>query len=243
MVLNVEADWKMEKDQFCESGGPCEWAKAPAALWWTPFRTGYGPGVLIGRVGKLEEQCPTWVAAIKTLARLTFIAPDGTETELRDEQSNGEPHVTPTCSLPPPHSRGAAFKSFDGSALTFISDSEVLESENAGVLDSLSGYLLFPSGLRYRISDGLVQWIRDRNGNLLEFQYDAMRRVTLITDATKRQIQIAYYVNNCPVGGGHCDEITYKGTGGQDRLIRVRRSGIQQYLEPPYLPKSKQELW
>jgi hypothetical protein len=136
---------------------------APNSNWWTPLRPGYGPGVLQGRG-------ITWTATQTNfttyLPRLTFTAPDGTEYELRDQATNGKPIIHGT-------NRGKIFISTDGSAVTFISDIDILDNDT-DVHFSVTGWLFMADGSRYRIGEtdgvtraGLVTKIIDRNGNFL----------------------------------------------------------------------------
>src|SRR5262249_24969485 len=117
---------------------------------------------------------------------LTFTAGDGTEYELRDSGTSGQPLLYVSCpSLPgltifPGANRGRVFSSTDGSAVTFISDSDIYDNvtlNNAGAPFVASGYLMLRDGTRYRIDLGNVTWIRDRNGNKLSFTYDSSRRL------------------------------------------------------------------
>jgi len=47
-----------------------------------------------------------------------------------------------------------------------------------------------------QLSAGKIQQIQDRNGNTMQFQYDAQGRLQAIFDTLGRQIQVAYNVNN-----------------------------------------------
>jgi len=78
--------------------------------------------------------------ASSTLLRLTFTTADGTEHELVDLNSGGQPHVTGPnpCPNPPNYSRGTTFVSNDGSAMTFISDTAC----------STAYHLVLPEGQR-----------------------------------------------------------------------------------------------
>ena len=46
---------------------------------------------------------------------------------------------------------------------------------------------MLSNGTRYRFDNGLVTWIRDRNGNRLSFTYDATGRVSTSSDSLGRQ--------------------------------------------------------
>jgi hypothetical protein len=102
---------------------------------------------------------------------LTFTAPDGTEIELRDMASRGEPLQGGGCYGGP--SRGKTFISADGSAATFISDTDIYDERQPHFPNVIypSGYLLLRDGTRYRIDSGKTSWIRDSNGNKVTFTY------------------------------------------------------------------------
>ena len=79
------------------------------------------------------------------------------------------------------------------------------------------------NGVRYRIVDGSVMWMRDRNGNKVSFTYDSStKRITKATDSLNRETTFEYSVNETPYG--ICDRITWPGVGGQSRIIRITRT-------------------
>src|SRR5262249_23033727 len=81
----------------------------------------------------------------------------------------------------------------------------------------------------YRIEQGIVRWMRDRNGNRLTFIYDPQNRVTSITDSINRQITIAYDVNDA-APYDLCDRITFNGFNGMQRIIRISKSSLGSVL-------------
>jgi RHS repeat-associated protein len=209
---------------------------------WRRDDPGYGPGVLIGRrTGPVSQSCNIIdTSETETLTRLTFTAGNGTEYELRDTALNGAPGLTiySYCSVGLTPNRGRVFVSTDGTGVTFISDTDILDSE--GLMLSQfdpSGHLLMPDGSRYRIDDGRVMWIRDRNGNKISFQY-GWGGVSKITDSLNREVNIAYGIDPATPYNDH-DEITWKGAGGAVRTIKVWRAqmslvmGIDRSVNPP----------
>ena len=159
IMLSLEQRWTMEKHVYLE-GIPPSAIYAPNPNNWAPYKPGYGPGVLIGRKADYQpEGCPppgepvTYPPAY-SLTRLTFIAPDGTEYQLRDQVHDGKPIYHASCLSHPMTSRGKVFRSADGSGMTFISDNEITDA-NYGVLLHLdpTGYLLMRDGARYRIEE------------------------------------------------------------------------------------------
>ncbi|HJS23765.1 MAG TPA: hypothetical protein VJ751_05290, partial [Pyrinomonadaceae bacterium] len=199
----------------------------PSANWWTGIKPGYGPGVMHGRVAQFDSQvCPdSTMRAVQTLTRLTFTAPDGTEFELQDKQTNGAPASVGICAAAGLN-RGRVFVTADGSAATFISDQAItdyISIPNGGnELFYPSGYLLLRDGMRYRIDAGVVSWLRDRNGNKMTFTYDSFKRLTVAKDSLNREVAISYSTASIAY-----DEITYKGFGGASRTVRVNYANLQ----------------
>ena len=201
---------------------------------WGPLHPGYGPGVLMGRRASKEGSCGPGEPATKyTLTRLTFITPDGTEYELRDQLTQGKPAdiLNESCQgFIPDFYRGPIFVSADGSAMTFIADetSPITDGPGDGAqVIYPSGYLMLRDGSRLRIDEGLVTWIRDRNGNRLDFTYDQYKQVTTIKDSLNRTVTFTYWD---PQQGVWNDEITFKGFGGAVRKIRVWHSYLHDAL-------------
>lgn len=176
-----------------------------------------------------------------TLRRFILITADGEEHELRDQGYDGQP-LTYNYSSGNGAARGTIFRSTDGSDLTFISDAPVSDVCSNSRSESGTGYLLFPDGTRYHFVDGLLQTVRDRNGDILTFTFGTdlndlrtYRRLTGITDSLKRFISISYsdvgIVNPAVL---LYDQITYKGFGGNQRTIKVWYSDLAQALRANY---------
>ncbi len=135
------------------------------------------------------------------------------------------------CNYASPQSRGTVFITTDGSAATFISDTTIYDqpiSPNPGEIYP-SGYFLLRDGTRYRIDNGLVSWLRDRNGNKLIFAYDGNNRVSTITDSLNRQVSITYNT-----GPGTSDQISYKGFHETSRSILVNYASLSSALRSDY---------
>jgi len=157
----------------------------------------------------------------KLLTRITFTAPDGTEYELRDQSTGGQPS-TPGGS---PFDRGQVFVSADGTAATFVSDFDVLDAfypSDEEAQYPAYGYMMLRDGTGFRIDEDKISWMRDRNGNKLTFAYDSYKRVTSVTDSLNRQVTITY--DNNYVNGVSYDQISYKGFGGAARTIKIGHS-------------------
>ena len=218
------------------------WVNTPEPNGWQGDDPSYAPGVLIGRrTGPVSQSCNiTESFETETVTRLTFTAGDGAEYELRDTALNGAPGLTvySFCSVGLTPNRGKVFASADGTGATFISDTDILDSEGPMLSQfSPSGHLLMPDGSRYRIDNGRVMWIRDRNGNKISFQY-GLGGVSKITDSFNREVNIAYGDDPATTYNDH-DEITWKGFGGAVRTIKVWRTqmssvmGLDRSVNPP----------
>jgi RHS repeat-associated protein len=220
----------------------------PSDTEWYGIKPGYGAGVLQGRqTGKGYYQacssCPD--AWTRTLTRLTFTAADGTEYELRDKLTNGQTLDSSayTCNPGTGPARGKVWATADGTAATFISDTEITDSagfcqyspDNPQSLKIYpSGHLMLRDGTRYRIDSGRVTWIRDRNGNKISFGYDQYGQVTSATDSLNRQV--VFGTNNSPDGTILRDTITYRGTDGATRTITVEADHNINYFRADYRP-------
>jgi RHS repeat-associated protein len=254
MTLPIEQKWRVSVIMhpawiaYYDGGGPPlppptvpEFIYMPVANWWSGIKPGYGPGVMQGRFAQFGEQdCPdSSTRAYQTLTRLTFAAPDGTEFELRDQTTGGAPASVAICAAAG-QSRGTVFVSADGSAATFISDTSISDDiyPNGGNdLFYPTGYLLLRDGSRYRIANGVIDWMRDRNGNRISFSYDSYKRVTHITDSLNRQISITYCSET------NYDEIVYKGFEGAQRSIKVYYSPLENVLRSGFSTQTYQQLF
>jgi RHS repeat-associated protein len=208
----------------------------PTQLGWAPY-SGLGAGSVTGRNYGLQTSTNltcTWYS--KTLSRITFSMPGGTEFELRDQQTNGQP-LTSLCNQGA--NRGKVFVTADGTAATFISDTDIIDSTAINLAGphgfTVSGYLMLRDGTRYRIDSGAVTWIRDRNGNMLRFAYTSSSMT--ITDSLNRTVTVNYNVSDV-APYGLCDQIIYTGFGGGQRIIRISRTSLQNVLRSGYTIKT-----
>jgi RHS repeat-associated protein len=248
MLLPIEQHWTVDHYENLDSGQTID---TPNYNWWDTISPGYSPGVLQARyVGWLANSCgttrsPRYVYS-RSHTRLTFTAADGTEYELVDQPTGGNYHLNGCATTA--YSRGRVFTSNDGSAMTFISDANVLDpllaeglhASSSWADNSLSGYLLMRDGTRYRIDAGTVTWISDRNGNKLSFTYTG--GVSTITDSLNRQVSIAYNVNDV-APYGLCDKVTFKGFGGATRTIRVSKAPLGSALKAGYSLQTDAQLF
>ena len=245
MMLPIERHWSVKAQghyESCAGSQTCfhwDYYWPDSTLGETPV-PGYGAGVVQGRqTGVASTPCPnTSQGYSTTLTVLTFTMPDRSQVELRDAAHNGQPlAATPCNNTPDQQSRGRVFNSADGSAMTFISDTEIKDYWQGRTIYP-TGYLLTREGTRYRIINGLVRWIRDRNGNQLQFVYETENQfgpsggVTKITDSIGRQVNISYASSGQPY-----DDIAFSGYTGTIRHIHVVRDGTSG-LRSDYQPMS-----
>jgi RHS repeat-associated protein len=234
-VRNMMLSLNTKKWRVRESHTQTSDTYTPTTVNWGSVEVGYLAGKLQGRQsGWSSRTCtnPKQTRYYYTNTKLTFVAPDGTEYDLRDQLTDGQPVVANQCGGIQGASRGTLFKTSDGSGVTFISDSTIYDKTSiptgqAGSWNLIvSGYLLLRDGTRYRIDSGNVSWIRDRNGNLVYSQ----------TDAINRQITMT----TLPDGS---DQITYKGYQGALRTIIITHTSLGSALRAGYSLQTQAQLF
>lgn len=204
----------------------------PTTAEWKGAEPGFGPGVLVGRQHGVNiwpsHLCNARPALYKyTLTRLYFITPDGSEHELRDVATNGQPQATTInqCSSTYGYNRGKVFASVDGEGMTFVSDNDILDSNkviSTGVRFFYpTGVLTLRDGTRYIFANGYML-IRDRNGNQVKYEANT------ITDSLGRQVTISQGITH--PNYGYSDVISYKGSGGTQRDIVVSYDSLDHLM-------------
>jgi RHS repeat-associated protein len=235
MALNVKGWHVSHFHRVMPDGNEIDSYK-PSQLGWAPYN-GLGAGTVIGRnYGLMTSSNLTCTWYSKTLSRITFSMPGGTELELRDQDTNGQP-LTSLCNQGA--NRKKVFVTADGTAATFISDTDIIDSTAINLVGphgfTVSGYLMLRDGTRYRIDNSNVTWIRDRNGNMLRFAYTSNSMT--ITDSLNRTVTVNYNVSDAPPYG-LCDQIIYTGFGGGQHIIRVSHTSLQNVLRSGYTIKT-----
>ena len=229
LALTIERHWQVQTRCFVTITGQTSCQKFVSSMWWGNQQVGYGPGIVQGRGADTytsQSNGGSPLCSPNGGVVFTFTDPSGTEHELRDSLTSGSPNAG--CS----HSRGTNFVSVDGTSITFVSDS-VINDDWANGPDPArpTGYLLFPNGTRYRVENGLVMWIRDRNGNKVSYVYEAysnVSRVKTITDALGRIITVNYDVNDPTYG--LCDQIVVPGFGTTTQVVSITKTSLSAAL-------------
>jgi RHS repeat-associated protein len=190
----------------------------------------YSPGRVFvkSQASSLGTSCPpgSTPSFEKTYSQIVFVDADGTQHNLvfGGVANPGGCGASTTV-------RGSVFQSNDGSGVTFVSDSPILDRNGADFYsngydrDSATGYLYFPNGVTYRVEGSRIRWIRDRNGNKVTISYFVSGQTetdhpSTITDSVGRTISISHNNN---MGSYREDRITYLGYGGASRTIYVRK--------------------
>jgi RHS repeat-associated protein len=240
MMFELDHKWRVERADFPTQCGQfgCTWNHSyfPEPNWWTSIRPGLSPGVLIARPsGVHPNSLPggTLTYYTQTLTRFTFIAADGTEYELRDQMTNGQP--LPNTSPTQGPSRGNVFVTADGTAATFISDQPVNDVPGPPSTQYyVSGYLFFRDGTRFRVdTNGRVAAIRDRNGNTVTFDYTYNGGTgILITDSLGRQVTV-----------GGTSTVGFNGFNSQPRSIQISGTNLGSALRSGYSLTSLRNLF
>jgi RHS repeat-associated protein len=222
--LNIQRHWLvgMRCDLTVTGQTVCRRYADPS--WWGSLQVGYGPGVVQGR-GAVGSSGP-----IGNGVSFTFTDSTGTEHELRDSLTTGQPNPNGQG-----FNRGTNFFYVDGSSITYVSVVVVNDRPANGSDPTVAnGFLFLPNGTRYRIETGLVRWIRDRNGNKLTYTYvpGPGGFVQTITDSVGRTITVNYNVND-PTHG-LCDQIVVPGFGASTRTITITKSPLGGALRYDY---------
>ena len=158
----------------------------------------------------------------KVLTKVWLVLPDGSEIEMRDRASQGEPNpvdVYPDCTAvnTTDRDRGRIWYSTDGSAITYVTD-----EDNGVVLNHFAGYVFLSDGTRMRIrNDGSCADIIDRNGDFVHIAYNSpVTGSVTYTDQLGRQVILQPFTE--PDGVSTGATVTIKGySPTADRVIQV----------------------
>jgi RHS repeat-associated protein len=165
----------------------------------------------------------------QTTTRLWFVDETGTEHEMRDVATGGQPLYAGNCWSNYGPNRGTIFVSTDGSGATYIADGAI---RDGFVVDNEwpsggggGGWLLLKDGRKYQLESGGA--LRDRNGNML---------VMGVKDSLNRQplIDAGASPSECTsLGAGaseYCQKLSTKGFAGMQRLLWVAYDSLYRPL-------------
>lgn len=217
MSLVVETHWFLEIWPSTDPSRENDWIttiKIPS------YNLGPGKIKLIRSKETLISDCNNILPKSKTLKRFIFTWPNGSETIFVDAIFNGAPQTNYNCS--DQFSRGNIWRSIDGTGMTFISDQPIMEGHLEG-LNTISGNMMSKDGTIYRINDkGLIEYIRERNGNKSIFQYDIHRNIlSYARDSIGREIFINTIFPSTYSLRPSQTVISYKGVSGEARTIII----------------------
>lgn len=187
---------------------------------------GYAPGIVeVRRVGTDYQEPGPGIPGdfyARTHTVIVFKTNEGSEITLYDEKQGGNVAYWYYNYDP---DRGRVFTARDGSEITFISDEDINDWNNVASDTNywINGYIKTRNGIVYRIYRGNVQWMRDRNGNTVTFNY-VNDRLDKVKDSNGREVKFVY-------GSGY-DQIIYDGAGGADRTIQINYSTIANRFLP-----------
>ena len=220
ITLQVQKKWTVHRE-FEPGVGYFYYADGS---WWSENGVGWilDAGRVDIRTGYREQ--PTGFP-VEGLTRVTFTAPDGTEYEFRDQLTNGQPKAPVSGGF----NRGTVFVTADGTNATFISDWDIHETAYGLEPAFADGYIKLKDGTQFRVDDGTITWMRDRNGNKVSFGYDPYRRITSVTDSLNRLVTISY-----PSGTTGFTQISFKGYGGASRTLKIGQTNLANALRSGY---------
>jgi RHS repeat-associated protein len=248
MMLAPEQKWLVQHWYDQQTNTHYYW---PDPNWWSGLGVGLGAGTVEARHSGVDsytceagpELGPRY---FHTVTRLTFKGADGTEYELVDKATLGKPnnaHVGPYYCTSTRYNRGREFVTADGTAATFVSDTDIYDLPHIGVADPqpVTGYLHLRDGTRYRVVDAVVREIRDRNGNRVTLGVNSAGSVTSVTDSLGRVVTVEYNVTDPHRGAG--TRINYKGFGGSARSIFISQTSLSNALRAGYSIRTYSNLF
>ncbi|MBV9760502.1 MAG: RHS repeat protein [Acidobacteriaceae bacterium] len=236
MTINagLSNDWMLQQaygpSNLCPNGGSCTtYSPILQQIW--PGSATYSYGLQFGAGWVIAKGADSIVQGVMTNAysvtRLYYYRPDGSSTELVDTTYYGQPTFTqcdPGYYCPaPPTNRGTNFISDDGSQVQFVSDTAISDWINYGTptVRDPSGYLILHDGTKYRVNNGVVASMEDRNGNLVTIS------PTSIVDSLGRTTTFAAGTSTT---GDYTQTLTYPGLNGQARPITIQWGPMSEAL-------------
>ena len=202
---------------------------------WSSRQPDYISGVMQTRGAGDACQGSDFPAWAHTLTRLTYIAPNGTETEFRDILSYGQKQLgVPAGGAS--YYRGVSFAAFDGSSSVFTAPGGVSDPSGCQTGPSpIFGTMTTRDGTSYTFgSDGYLTQIQDRNGNQLTIDRTNASGTVLVNDAFGPQTTITKGFNGNPDTIADSPEIDHPFSSETDHQSPVadQRSRSEATLAP-----------
>jgi RHS repeat-associated protein len=252
--LNIKRTWQFRSYTFWTGPGtnsnPTYWYYAHSNFW-DGIRNDYHPAILQGRPSRDRSPIGSPDGSCYTLTKLTFTKADGTEVELRDRQTDGNPYFEVGYNR---FSRGQIFDDKDNSSMTFVSDTAIEDISCAdngiAVMNGFnviypSGYLYLNGGVRYRINNGYVSSIRDRNGNTMSLSASSTTNTSFsILDNLGRSIDVGAFGgwnSSSQIVGDY--PLSYPRANGETRTVNVQRTLLENSLRSDYSIKTYRQLF
>lgn len=189
-----------------------------------------------------------------TLSRITFIGPDGTEMELIDQKSGGQPQPY-TIGQSGYYDRGNRWVTRDGASAIFTTSGPdvfdtVATASNCSIApQGINGTLVMRDGTTYTFANtvavGYATSIADRNGNTITYTYaNGSSNLAGITDAAGRSYGVTLGLTDSSSGLKY-DLVTYPGGNDVARPIRVYFNSLVNILraDQPQALQSSSVLW
>lgn len=206
---------------------------------WEPDAS-YKIGMVGGQWGgwgrtRCNDDPPEDLFLSDTLLRLSFLAADGTSYEMFDAKTKGT--VAQAYCPHPEFNRGRVFETNDGTAATFVSDTTLFDSNSLQTplrpfSLQVSGWLYGADGTAYRVNNSDVTTMRDRNGNVMTFEYLTYPRGTLpraYTDMLGRRVEFAHRLSTNQLFSEET-AISFPGSGGSKRTVTVTSNWLRNAL-------------
>ena len=243
ITLNYSSKvWSVSKDtDYVDGTSTVAYASYGAGEFLSGYHNRLSPGWTIGvapwmsaRAFGIDPLAHPGCGYNRYLTKLTVTLPDKGEIELRDDYTDGAPHLATT--KPPTGNckwydayRGRRWHAADGSGVIFISN-----VDDGVVNNDLAGVLITADGMRYSFVNATVPGanvvlaratsVTDRNGNTITITYPTTNEVNY-TDQLNRVTRVKKNVQDPQTGQPLDLLIELPGYAGSTRYYKVK-SGV-----------------
>jgi RHS repeat-associated protein len=224
------------------------------------FGSLYGPGVVFAYWQSFnypvnaQGASVNWSGVGRRPGQLIFIDATGKQITLRDQElvrearycgGSGNTYFGNAYQYRTIADAGKVYRSVEDNGTVFVADTILSVPSASGEVDDLynaqdipilpTGYLYLRDGTRMRVIGGYIRWARDKNGNTIFYDYEAvpggfsglspLLRVSQIQDSLNRIVTIQYGSYTTP------DVISFAGVGNISRTVRVQRKLLENALQ------------